>query len=72
MRILKPLRRFLVMMGGIQMMSVRNVGMMCSLFVLPFGVMFCGQLVMLGGVLMVFGRFVMVVTRIVMCHWYLR
>jgi hypothetical protein len=43
------LRRFLVMLGGIQVMPLRHLGMVSGLFVIA-------GLVMLGGLAMVLGR----------------
>jgi hypothetical protein len=55
-------RRLMVMLGGPQMMPVRDLGMVRGLFVIAGLVMFGGFTVVLGGVVvMVRGMFVMFV-----------
>jgi hypothetical protein len=58
------LARFLSMIRGVQMVSVRNVGVMTGLFGITRFIMFgrftmmtCGKLVMLGRALMMFRAF---------------
>jgi hypothetical protein len=60
--------RFLGMVGSLQMMSVREVGVMSGLFMRIF-LMMLGSLVMMAcGVLMVLGCLPMVFCSVVFCH----
>jgi hypothetical protein len=58
----------LVMLDGVQMVAVRDLGMMCSLFMIAGFVMFGGFAMMLGSVLMMLRGMLVVLVNVVIVH----
>jgi hypothetical protein len=72
MLVLKALGGLFLMMLGVQMVTMRDVGVMRRFVVLAFRMVLCGGFVMLRSHFMVLGCFLMVMARIVVLgHLYL-
>lgn len=61
-------RSMFVMIGGMQRVSMGDLGMVRGLFVVPCPMVFCGFAMMFGGMLVMFGRLVVMVVDVVAVH----